>query len=153
MTIKSRLNKLAALSFLFLLSSQAKGELTKTYPTSPVTTLRMETYLDAIASVYKSSYTVQVDTWTEALDHYRWVKSSQTIHAYNFDVSISTYKVFDATYTIQAYSQMVSEEAKFRALDKVLDQIEIYMVWPDTSPAQGWKGWCLGSQKIPIPCP
>lgn len=129
--------------FLLLFVSPLRGELNKTYPTSPVTVLRVQAYQDAIQSIYDANYDLQYDTWSVIGSSYVYLSSDQIITGYLTDTSQSTWTVVSATWTLSGYNQMLINDLKIKAINTVADQEEIYMVWPDTSPPVGWKGWCL----------
>lgn len=78
------------------------GVLSKTYPTSPVTQIRMDAYMDSITEIYNSTSTDSVALINRILDN----------------------------------------------------DIEEYLVLPSTYNATGnWKGWCMASNGVAIPCP
>lgn len=62
-----------------------------------------------------------------------------------------------ATWTLQQFLDWRDQDMKVEQILNVAnDDMEIYMVWHDTSPPEGWKGWCLGTvngKQIPVACP
>ena len=148
-----QLQLLLAGSSLFL-AVVAQGELSKTYPTSPVTTLRLEAYLDTIQSSYANNYEVKTSTWDVLGSSYTYIPPNQTIQGFVWDVAKNTSTA--SSWSIDQYNKLMADEMKQRIYNSILDQQEIYMVWPDTNPVSGWRGWCLGTisgKKIPVACP
>lgn len=102
-----------------------------------------------------STYSIQMDTWDVLCDSYTLIPSNQIVTGWITDISTNPFTVKQASWTISDYTALVAEQSRRHAFDSVLDNdIEQFMVWPDTNPAQGWKGWCLDAiQKIPVACP
>jgi hypothetical protein len=71
-----------------------------------------------------------------------------TIHKSTFSVIGSTVTDIDEMFTVNL-STAQYEAAKWRLIKDMLDNdIEQYLVWPDTNPvnypkAEDWQGWCL----------
>lgn len=146
------MKRLLLLLAAFNLLAPSQAELSKTYPTSAVTTLRLEAYLDAIQTSSAKDYTVKTSTWDVLGFNYTFIYSTQTVSGYVWYGSSSVPSIW----TIDQYNRLMAEGIKNRIYETILDQQEIYMVWPDTNPVAGWRGWCLGvisGKKIPITCP
>lgn len=130
------------------------GELNKTYPTSPVTTLRLETYVDAIETIHNSTYTIQTSTWISLIDHPKvYVKLNDPIYGY---VLIGTGTVVASSWTASQFFDMAVKTAKYKLIEEVLDNdVEQYMVWPSTDCPFGWKGWgnkVINGNNVPSVC-
>lgn len=149
---------LKKLLFILLFPAIGYAALSKTYPTSPVTTIRMDVYTDVFTTIYKSTDTVQMSTWTVLNSSWTVIPANQNVL---FDtavkVSSTTWKLQRSTVTIEAYTKMVVEETKLRIMNEILDKdVEQYMVWSgSTTPDGGWKGWCsdiINGKLVPIVC-
>lgn len=139
-------------SLLLLLAGTSWAGLNKTYPTSPVTTLRLEAYQDGFRTVYLSTYSIG-PSWTYFGSTMTYVAGEGQVNGYVV-ISGSTQP---ANWSIYDYSNMLIEQTKLQFINEILDDaIEQYMVWPGTSPVPGWKGWCLGTvngKQIAVACP
>ena len=162
-SIRQKLKVSNFLLIVLLGSPLAHGALNKTYPTSATTNLRVETYVDAVGTIYKSTYSVQVSTWfpigstwtyilsDQKINGVEWyIKTATTpinplngikltssnglINGYSWVLENSTYVVKSTTWTVGEYSNLIINEAKRNFINEVLDgDIEQYMVWGDTT--------------------
>lgn len=148
-------NNLVILCFLFL-STYSFAALSRTYPTSNVTTVRMSAYTDGINTVGLSTDAIKVDDWDVVGSTWSYIPSNQDIHGY-WSVNVGTNWVsIPVQWTIKEYTDLIYEESVLRQLNKVADDdIELYMVFPATFAPVGWRGWCLNNAPKPIPtqCP
>ena len=144
--------------FIVLIPSLGYAALSKTYPTSPVTTIRMDAYNDAFATIYKSTNAVVTSTWTVVNSSWTLIPSTQTVV---FDTAVrassTTWTIKRSTVTISEYTKMIVDETKLRLINEVLDKdVEQYMVWGGTvAPPGGWLGWCSEIKNgniVPIVC-
>lgn len=149
--------------FVLLSCSIAYGALNKTYPTAATTNLRIETYVDAIGTIYKSTFSIPVSTWTYLGSTLTYIPSNQNINGtewyiktstvsinplngikltsqnslvtgYSYSIENSTYVVKKSTWTIEEYTNLVIKQAKINFLNEVLNNdIEQYLVWGDTT--------------------
>lgn len=132
----------------------------------------MDTYLDAIYTVYKSTYTVDISTWIPFISTWTWISetrangyewylrgSSQTVtplkgirlgamneqvYGYTWTMQGSSYSVVATSWSLRDYSNLLLEQAKLQFINEVIDKdVEQYMVWPGTDAPKGWQGWCL----------
>lgn len=147
-----------SLYLLFLIPLAGSwAALSKTYPTSAVTTVRLSAYQDAFNTVGTSTETFETDRW-EVLggSTWTWVPSNQKIDGY-WSVAVGTnWVVVPVQWDIKDYSKLLYEESVLRQINKVADDdIEIYMVFPATFAPVGWRGWCLSNAPKPVPtiCP
>ena len=145
--MRKRLKILAAIS---LFSVPCWG-ISKTSPTSPVTTLRFEVLTDAFKNAY-STYSVSIDTWDVIGDSYTWIPSNQVVRGWVTDTSTSPWIMKSSTWNISDYTALIAEQSRRQVFDSILDNDnELWLVWPDTSPPMGWQGFCL--QGTWILCP
>lgn len=101
---------------------------------------------------------MNLSTWDSFGSTFTYVVPS-TVEGFIETPSSSDWKVSYSTWSLDDYSKMVAEEAKLRAINKILDKdMEQYMVFPGTS-TEGlvgtWNGWCLsgGLKPVPVVCP
>ena len=151
---------LKAIPFLFVTAGW--GALNKTYPSSPITTLRMETYLDGISTIYNSTWTIN-----KSSDAFMYSNSTWTFFDPNFKIPVSqrymvgsTWTVKGTTWTLGDFLKFTVDETRSQIINEILDQdVEEYLVWPSTTiyPTYGtWQGWCLklvNGKYIPGSCP
>ena len=169
------MHKLKLLAFklsvlLILGSSLCWGEQNRTYPTSAITQIRMDTYLDAIYTVYNSTYTVDISTWIPLISTWTWIGetrakgyewylrgSTQTVtptkgirlgaindqvYGYTWTMQGSSYVVVATSWSLKDYSNIIVEQAKYQFINEIIDKdVEQYMVWNGTDCPSGWKGW------------
>lgn len=145
--------------FLFLLlfiPSLSFGELSKTYPTSSVTTVRLSAYLDEIYTTAKSTWTVEIGTYTFFGSTRTYIDEDQYVTGETYINEGSTWVAHIALWTLQEYSDILLEDAKIRWISETLDKdIEQYLVWPSTNCPAGWKGWgskVIGETIVPVSC-
>lgn len=137
--------KLQAFSlFLIALLSPVGGRaaLSKTFPTSPVTVLRLECYLDVFKTIYNSSVTA---------DGSRIVSLSTAPFTLQINPSTSTPRI------IYEPGVKTEDELKLLWINEILDRdVEQYLVFPSSEAPTGWLGWCSrksGIKIVPVPCP
>lgn len=144
------------LFLLLFVPSFLQAELSKTYPSSPVTTIRMDAYIDEASTIYKSTWTVYKGTWTFFGSTRTFLNGNNHVFG-RISLDGSTTTVRQSSWTLNAYNAMLLDEAKQRWISEVVDHdIEIYMVWPSTNSPSGWKGWCshlVNGNVVAIPCP
>lgn len=131
--------------------------LSKTFPTSNVTKVRLSGYYDGIRTTALSTDTIKVGQWDSIASSYTWIHNDQHV-----DVSYYVYEgtntvVIPHSMTLQEYTDLIIEETRLRVINEIVNQdLEIYFVWPGTSPPRGWVGWCQGEingRNIPVLCP
>jgi len=89
--LKPLRTKWKAFSFLILISVSCSGELSKTYPTSATTELRIEAYMEAITTIANSTYTVSYSTED-------WDNTSDYLINQILDQDVEQYLVLPSTY-------------------------------------------------------
>lgn len=144
--------------WLLLLTTPCPAALNRVYPTSATAGLRMAVYTDVFSTIYKSTDTVQVSTWTTIGGTWTVIPSDQII-ALDMAVRVSstTWTLQRSTVSISEYTDMVFNEIKTRNINEVLDKdVEQYLVWPSSSaPDATWKGWCseiINGNLVPVAC-
>ena len=144
------------ISFLLLIFPQiAFGALNKTYPTSAVTNLRIETYVDAFSTIYNSTYSIGVSTWVILNSKYIYFTPSK-INGFEYSLINSSWTKTNIEFELKDILDMVVNQSKIEFINNVLDSdIEQYLVWPSTSAPKDWDGWCMekiNGKDIPISC-
>lgn len=144
-----------ALVLLFLLPILAHAELSKTYPSAPVTTIRMDAYIDEASTIYKSTWMVNKGTWTFFGSTRTFLNGNNHVFG-RISLDGSTTTVKQSSWTLTDYNTMLLDETKQRWINEVMDHdIEQYMVWVDSNCPVGWKGWAskmINGVVVPIPC-
>lgn len=123
----------------------------------------METYVDSIGTISKSTQSVEFSTWTYFYSTLTYIPSNQSVFGLTWDikgstissnplsgikvntsnglikgylwvVENSTYVVKETTWTLKEYTDIVIQRAKIDFINDVLDSdVEQYMVWGDTT--------------------
>lgn len=149
----------------------AHGDLNKTYPTAATTNLRVETYVDSIGTISKSTQSVEFSTWTYLTSTLTYIPSNQSVQGVTWDIKgstinsnplngikastsnglikgylwvieNSTYTVKETTWTLKEYTDIVIKKAKIDFINEVLDNdVEQYMVWGDTTTLPAPGSW------------
>ena len=133
----------------------------KTYPTAATTKIRVDTYTDEFSTTYKSTWTIEVGKWQPIIamssSSWTWINSSQTVSGYVGGFQGSTFSYHASTWTIGEYTRMIIEATKIHSNDESVNQdVEEYMVWPDTNCPSGWKGWAnkvINGKNVAVACP
>lgn len=129
-----------AFSLSFLLSANGYAALSKTYPTANTTTLRMDTYQDAIQTIWDSSVPAGINISTTA-----WEFEKAVIINKIMDDDMEQYLVWPGTDVAHMY-----------LLDgKTVDPLKFPPVDARTGIA-GWRGWCfsiINNHEVPVVCP
>jgi hypothetical protein len=151
--------KAKGISLLILLTALPSwGVLSRLYPTAATIQIRCDAYVDSVKSVDESTWTVAISSWA-------WLGSTLTyvnpavIDGYTayLNAGTTTYTVLSSSWSLKDYTQMVVDQTKWIAIDKVLeDDTNIFTVWHDTNPPAGWTGYCLvfkNSRWVAADCP
>lgn len=163
---RSNLISLSISLIIVFFVSLCEAKLNQTYPTSATTFLRMETYQDGFETVYQSSWNINVSTWEIIGSSYTYISSTEPITGFIATISSFTYNVDgttttnwniqDTSWPMTDFINLIRDETRLRDTNKILDDdIEEYLVWPDTSPPAGWQGWCLkqiNENPVPVTC-
>ena len=114
---------------------------------------KIDDYQDILETLILSTGNIQIDSWQTFGYNYTWIPSPQRVEGF-----INSYDGYGndsilTSWTIQEYTDMVYEETRYRMINSILDEdIEQFLVWPDTSPPAGWRGFCLNGRKYVL-CP
>lgn len=142
---------------LVLIAGGVGATQVKSFPTSPVTQIRMDTYQDGFNTIGLSTWTLDVSTWVVFGSSYYILMPNQLVTGTKFDWSGSSWTINSSTLTLQQYTLAVIDQTRIQSINQIADDdMEQYMVWPDTAPPSGWKGYCLevmGITKVPTVCP
>ena len=146
--------KLKTLLILIAFSSFGyAGDVVKSYPTSPITTLYLDAYIDGIAINYRSTSTFKVGEWSVLGSTWTKVTSTTPIKADVWVWDGSTWSAVGMEFSLQDYTNAIVQKVRFDGFNEILDQrIEQFLVYPGTSAPAGWKGWCLNSKGVAVPC-
>ena len=144
---------------LALGATGAEAALSRTYPNSAVTTIRLSAYQDGFETIWKSTWSIEVSTWIPMISIWTYLIPDTTIYGYISEYSSGTWTVKESSWSLSDYNNLLIETVKLRITNEILDEdIEQYLVWPDTTtmPVDGWRGWCLvevNGTWIPGLCP
>lgn len=157
---KLKRNKRLLLFVLFFSCALARAELSKTYPTDPVTQLRWDSYVDAIVQVASTPAAgpfavarpfkpplvppnlpiefqwlfVSGDTTT-----IQWLLPDSTNVLTGqlavFTPATSSYAFVPTTFTMLQVLKAIRDNTKDEDINIIADQLEQYMIWPGTDVA------------------
>lgn len=135
------------LSFVVIGVVEAKQNVS--FPTSPVTTIRMDTYQDGFNTTGLSTWTIDTSTW---VDTGLWVvpgssmtmiDAGQKVYFSSYSFSNGVWSVVPSSISLQDYTQKVVDLTKLNVINEIMDKdMEQFLVWPDTNPVAGWQGFC-----------
>jgi len=130
--------------FLFISPMICFSALSKLYPTSAVTTVRLDAYNDGFKTVYMSTWTIDFSTWVPLGSTWTWIVPEGNVQVFTLDTS--TPIVHSSTWSLRDYTDRVIKETELRMINLIVDEaIEQYMVDSSTEPYPNpgtWKGWC-----------
>lgn len=151
-------------SFLLLaFASVCSAELSRTYPTSPVTTVRMDAFMETFRVLVSTplnhinvnrNWDITKSTSTEFV----YISSRTDVHVWyaKYEVGLSTWVYRSDTWTLDEYADHVVFVTLLEYLNAVLDNVvEQFLVYPSTAAPNGWAGWCLkeiNGNLVPIEC-
>lgn len=186
---------------LLLLSLPSWGALSKTYPTAATTQLRWDAYVDAMVQVASSPAAGPFrvarpfkppEVPPNLPIEFQWLYiGGSSITAFWFmpdaenvisgriaslqTMTPTTYSFAPSSFTMFDVLKAIRDNTKFEDINIISDQMEQYMIWPDTDvahmyiqgstttlnpnvwpPAGGWKGWCfsiINGKEVPVACP
>ncbi len=145
---------------LSLLAVKSQGALSRTYPTAATTGIRNDAYIEGIGTIYKSTYTINISTWTPFYNGSFFTFPDKTITGYIYKLNGSTWTLSGSTWTLQEYTDLILNQGKLHYLNDVIDEdLEQYMVFTSSFLPYGmetWKGWCvqtINGNKVPVACP